>query len=152
MKALSIKQPWAWLICKGFKTIENRDWTTAFRGRFYVHAGKVSEATNKEVLGAILKALSNRQASEFMLALGHRKYPEFPAPDNLILGAIIGEVDIVGCVTESASLWFVGPIGFILANPVLYEQPIPCRGKLEFFEPDLTKAQEFALKNCLGGK
>ncbi len=26
MKALSIKQPWAWLICAGYKDIENRSW------------------------------------------------------------------------------------------------------------------------------
>lgn len=35
--ALSIRQPWAWLIVNGFKDIENRDWATPFRGRFLVH-------------------------------------------------------------------------------------------------------------------
>ena len=38
--ALSIRQPWAWLIVNGYKDIENRDWKTHYRGRFYVHAGK----------------------------------------------------------------------------------------------------------------
>ncbi len=50
--ALSIKQPWAWLVCKGFKDIENRDWykhmppLLSWPGyaknvpmRIYVHAG-----------------------------------------------------------------------------------------------------------------
>jgi hypothetical protein len=50
-------------------------------------------------------------------------------------GAIIGEVDIIDCVTESNSLWFEGKYGFVLANPVLYDKPIPCRGQLGFFEP-----------------
>ena len=40
MKALSIRQPWAWLIIKGHKDIENRSWPTAFRGRVLVHAAK----------------------------------------------------------------------------------------------------------------
>ena len=40
MKALSIRQPWAWLIVHGHKDIENRTWTTSFRGRLLVHAGK----------------------------------------------------------------------------------------------------------------
>jgi hypothetical protein len=40
MKALSIRQPWAWLIVHGHKDIENRTWTTTFRGRFLVHAGR----------------------------------------------------------------------------------------------------------------
>lgn len=30
--AISIRQPWAWLIANGFKDIENRDWATKFRG------------------------------------------------------------------------------------------------------------------------
>ena len=40
MKALSIRQPWAWLIVNGYKDIENRTWSTDFRGRIYLHAGK----------------------------------------------------------------------------------------------------------------
>ena len=32
MKALSIQQPWAWLIAHGKKDVENRTWATAFRG------------------------------------------------------------------------------------------------------------------------
>ena len=38
--ALSIRQPWAWLIVNGHKDIENRDWPTNFRGRLLVHAGQ----------------------------------------------------------------------------------------------------------------
>lgn len=52
-------------------------------------------------------------------------------------GAIIGEVDIVDCVTESKSPWFTGPYGFVLANPVAYKVPVPCKGKLGFFTPDI---------------
>lgn len=37
--ALSIRQPWAWLIVHGHKDIENRDWSTPFRGQLLVHAG-----------------------------------------------------------------------------------------------------------------
>ena len=40
MKALSIRQPWAWLIVNGYKDIENRTWSTDFSGRAYVNAGK----------------------------------------------------------------------------------------------------------------
>lgn len=32
MKALSVKQPWAWLIVSGKKTIEMRVWATNYRG------------------------------------------------------------------------------------------------------------------------
>lgn len=30
MAALSIRQPWAWLVVQGYKDIENRDWPTNF--------------------------------------------------------------------------------------------------------------------------
>lgn len=36
MKVLSIRQPYAWLIAIGCKTIENRTWNRKFRGRFLI--------------------------------------------------------------------------------------------------------------------
>ncbi|WP_234838619.1 ASCH domain-containing protein [Sinorhizobium meliloti] len=38
--AISIMQPWAWLIVNGHKDIENRDWPTKSRGPVAIHAGK----------------------------------------------------------------------------------------------------------------
>ena len=40
IKVLSVRQPWAWLICAGFKDVENRSWKTSYQGRLYIHAGK----------------------------------------------------------------------------------------------------------------
>jgi hypothetical protein len=43
--AISIRQPWAWLICEGRdprgegKPVENRDWSTDYRGELLIHAG-----------------------------------------------------------------------------------------------------------------
>ena len=39
MKALSIKQPRADLIIRGLKDVENRTWSTTYRGPMLVHAG-----------------------------------------------------------------------------------------------------------------
>lgn len=117
MKALSIQQPWAWLIVNGPKDIENRTWYTPFRGRVYVHAGK--------------KALYTSTVPDWE-RFDAQYWASRPG-----LGAIVGEVDIVDCVKASDSPWFQGPYGFVLANPVAYAEPIPCRGRLGFFEPDL---------------
>lgn len=38
--ALSIRQPWAWLILHAGKDIENRTWQTYQRGWFAIHASK----------------------------------------------------------------------------------------------------------------
>jgi hypothetical protein len=115
MKALSIRQPWAWLIAAGYKDIENRKWSTKFRGRIYIHASRGYD-------------LSFR-ASEFNIKL----------PTSLARGAIIGEVEIIDCITSSRSKWFIGPYGLLLSNPILYPEPIPCKGRLRFFEPILPR-------------
>ena len=39
---LSIRQPWAWLIVNGYKDIENRTWSTRFRGKVLIHGMKAS--------------------------------------------------------------------------------------------------------------
>lgn len=142
MKALSIKQPWAWLICKGYKDIENRDWfigrkvasgavnfTIPLPMRIYVHAGKQPDFTwDGEDL--IKKNLSREQFNDY------RTWSNY-----FVFGAIIGEVDITGCVTESESPWFVGKYGFILTNPKLYDKPIPYKGRLGFFEVNLRESK-----------
>ena len=40
MKAITIKEPWASMIACGFKHIETRSWSTKYRGRIAIHAGK----------------------------------------------------------------------------------------------------------------
>ena len=148
MKALSIRQPWAWLICAGYKDIENRNWkigrksqhgpyssyhqanfTIELPCRIYVHAGKSVDND-----GAIW-LWENKENLSIQGAM-----PEWVEICNIWReSAIIGEVDIVDCVTESKSPWFVGKYGFTLANPLLYEKPIPCKGKLGFFEPEIME-------------
>lgn len=132
MKALSIRQPWAWLICVGHKDIDNRDWPTKFRGRIYVHAGK-------EFDGESYIHMSDFPDNYDPIAVEAMHEKIHLISRSPYLGAIIGEVDIVGCVSDSKSPWFTGPYGFVLANPVLYEKPIPCKGRLRFFHPDIFK-------------
>jgi hypothetical protein len=38
VKTLSVKQPYATLICAGVKRVENRTWKTDYRGRLLIHA------------------------------------------------------------------------------------------------------------------
>ncbi len=135
MKALSIKQPWSWLIIQGFKDVENRVWATKFRGRIYVHAGQSKSEMSKEwtVIAWILQRLNNRQVAEFRNAFNLSRFA---------LGAIIGEVDIVDCVTESDSHWFEGPYGLVLHNPVIYEHPISMKGRLGFWEVNPPERSE----------
>jgi len=38
LRALSLRQPWAWLVTNGSKDIENRSWHTNHRGPLLIHA------------------------------------------------------------------------------------------------------------------
>lgn len=40
MKVITVKQPWATLIAKGYKEYEFRTWKTTYRGDILIHAGK----------------------------------------------------------------------------------------------------------------
>jgi len=127
VKALSVKQPWAWLICAGLKDVENRNWYTQYRGRCYVHTGiKIDKRAFEWLADRFPECLYQRVIVNGLIN-----------PSVLVTGAIIGEVEIVDCVEKSESHWFTGRHGFVLRNPVLYEVPVPCRGKLRFFEPDV---------------
>lgn len=111
--ALSILQPWAWIIVRGHKAIENRTWHTRFRGPFLVHAGKGFD----------------RDSEDFV----RRMCPDLPARENLQRGGIVGRAELVDCITSSDDPWFFGPVGFVLrsASPLPF---VPCRGQLGFFE------------------
>ena len=43
LPALSIRQPWAELIVRGHKDVENRTWRHSYRGPVLIHAGHKSE-------------------------------------------------------------------------------------------------------------
>lgn len=44
-RVLTVKQPWASLIAKGVKDVENRTWHTQYRGLLAIHAGQSYDET-----------------------------------------------------------------------------------------------------------
>jgi ASCH domain len=115
MRALSILQPWAWLIVNGHKDVENRTWPTRFRGEFLVHAGKKWGREQRDDL-------------EFV----REEFPHIVLPDSYELGGIVGAATVRACVMAHKSAWFNGPFGFVLADckPLPF---VPYRGQLGFF-------------------
>lgn len=118
MKALSIQQPWAWLIVNGYKDIENRDWPTRYRGPVLIHAGKKIDTL-------ALTWLKQHEARILP--------PGIAVPLNLDTGGVVGRATIADCVTASPSKWFEGKYGFVLADAA--RLPLqPLRGQLGLFE------------------
>jgi hypothetical protein len=151
MKALSIRQPWAWLICAGYKDVENRSWYLHMPPllnhpsyeknvpmHIYVHAGKISD---------VEKTGNGCSTERYILAMLKEEQKEEYFKATFTLGAIIGEVDIVGCsfrfgeeLDNLYSPWHEpGQYAFMMANPQLYDKPIPYRGHLGFFEVNLPE-------------
>lgn len=138
MKAISIRQPWAWLIVRPdltgdarleaifaseLKDIENRTWPTKFRGRVLVHASKGMTRAEYE------------DAQDPLWASGGPKI-ELPPFDQLQRGGIIGAVTIDACIhpADRTSRWHAqDQFGFHLvdARPVPF---VACKGALGFFD------------------
>ena len=118
MKAISIKQPWAWLILHAGKDIENRTWPTKQRGRVLIHAGKTID----------------KDAYPWVKAFCPDAYATLMEAD-VHTGGIVGAVTIVGCTDRGPSPWFMGPYGWLLfdATPLPF---VPYKGRLSFFDVD----------------
>lgn len=132
MKALSIKQPWAYLICSGIKDVENRSWRTNYRGKVLIHAcakwDNRSKSLNQLFTLDQWKIGIKDYFTKNALVLQSSKY--FP------ISAIIGSVEIFNCTKNNYSVWADPKCwNWWLKNPVLFDQPIfNVNGALSFWE------------------
>lgn len=122
IKALSVRQPWAWLIVSGHKDFENRSiaaMRSMHEGYIAIHASK--GMTRDEYLEARLYAQMNGV--------------KLPPPDELVRGAIIGEACVVAKAYDRPS---DNPWAFSTGMHLEYMRklftPIPCSGQLGFFK------------------
>lgn len=124
MKALTIHQPWAWAIAAGHKPVENRTWTTTYRGQLAIHAGKTWDPDGDDFIPRYV--------------LPPKWWKE---PGTLPRGAIVAVAELVdvhqAAVVEPCCLdWGQVPDGYNplyhwrLANVRALAEPVPCRGAL----------------------
>jgi hypothetical protein len=128
LPALSIRQPWAWLIVHGGKNIENRNWQTHFRGWFLIHAGKGMTEEEYDDVG------------EYLCGVGLDEVAvRVPPMRELHRGGIVGMAKLGNCVRGHESPWFCGEWGFVLdeVEPLDF---LPCKGALGFFRLPNTEA------------
>ena len=147
MKAITIKQPFASLIANDIKDIENRTWACPKKyigQRVLIHSGKAL------CRKSIFETLTTEQYKMFREKVGYSGL-DFLEPK----GYIIGSVQIVDCVVNHPSVWAdktenhtVGmnpriheditgkkiTYNWVLANPILFNEPIRAKGKLSFWD------------------
>ena len=132
IKALSLKQPFAWLIANGYLLVDDRKWGTQYRGPILIHASKGLYEEYYDYL---------------------KKNTDIPLPtkDKLEYGGIVGIAKLVLCcqpgnlpkgIDREQRVHFGGVhqeyFGFLFeeARPLPL---IPCRGKLGIFELNINE-------------
>jgi hypothetical protein len=114
--ALSVRQPWAWLIVNGVKDIENRSWRTHLRGPLLIHASSSLDGYAENI--------------EWV-----RRKRGISVPLDLARGGIVGVVDVIDCVESHKSKWFEkGSFGWVIANPRRLKFRL-CKGAVGLFRP-----------------
>jgi len=118
-RVLTVRQPHAYLLIHGspntgIKDVENRSKPTSYRGTLLIQASaKIDQAA---YAGYIAEGV------------------ELPPADQLVTGAIIGSVQVVGCVRGSRSRWAIpGYWHWLTSAPQAADPVIPIKGQLSMF-------------------
>lgn len=134
MKALTVRQPWAWALALGYKPVENRSTLWKFRGRLAIHAAAgvdpwADGMANPLVQGAIREALAG---------------PDRAQADDLFQarGAIIGLVTVLdvhravdGCCPSGWAEPADGrKVHMVCSSATPLPQPVPAVGALGLWD------------------
>jgi len=124
-KVLSITMPWAWLILKHGKDIENRTWFTNYRGEILIHASKKPEPDYLDILRIVYHPRE----------LDEKTKEKWRYLNAALCGCIIGSVELIDCVKYHDSTWAEnGFWNWVLRNPKIFKKPIPARGSLGLWQ------------------
>lgn len=119
LRALTVRQPWAWALVMGYKDVENRNRPTRYRGTLLIHAG--------------LQLDPDGFVAIWELGLLRKM------PDSLPRGGLIGTVSVVDCIKNADSEWTVpGKWQWILSRPTQFRGLLECRGGQGLFAPGVS--------------
>lgn len=125
MRALTVRQPWAWAIVHGGKNVENRDWKprVAPEGRIAIHAAA-------------------RDAGDYAWPFVAERTEPFALTADLVRGAIVGTAELADihqgsssargwCKRPECAIWgMAAAYHWVLTDARPLVEPIPCRGSL----------------------
>lgn len=137
IRAITVGPPFAHAIVTGAKKLENRTWSTKYRGPLLIHAASSLWAEDVETVET-----------------RYEKMGLPPLPEELVVASLVGVVTLVDVVHISnpgkwgRDLWFRGPYAFVLARPVMFTEPVDAKGRLQLWLPersDLRKMSKYLL-------
>lgn len=172
MITISVKQPWAYLLCAGIKGIENRTWKLPekYKGQSVLIHASGNAMTWQHTL-AYIQSLDN---SKEILDLFIKNNFNGEWLRSLHVSAIIGSVVFTDCEINHSSVWAektevdcTNPIkcgswntdscqdgcinhyglkkpiyNWVASNPILFDTPIPAKGKLSFWDFPNIKSEK----------
>ena len=156
LKTLSVKEPWASLIFKYGKDVENRSWYSPYCGPLLIHASnKVDLERNNDASSNCYQDSWKDLVSELQYN-GVSELPHSFAELDINPGHILGLVWLSACVKNSRSPWaFPNHYHWLLSDPILFKGSFPCRGRLGLFDTvipmddsDPKRAAAFAPYRC----
>lgn len=130
MRAFTIRQPWAWAVATGAKSVENRKQAFNYTGPLMVHAGG---------------QLADAAAFTTVHDLTGSPVPDLGrpgCPTESALGAVIAVVDITGVhrstdCNNTCSPWAQPyQAHHVLSNPRILRRPVTANGRLGLWRPD----------------
>lgn len=116
LMALTIHRPWSDLIAAGHKRVENRTWTTAYRGLIAIHAGRAYDDT----------------AAATAAASGHEVPPTHLSPNGIVAVARLVDVHHGGpqaCGPPCQPYGVPGHYHWVLDEIRRLPEPIWARGR-----------------------
>jgi len=125
VRGVTIRRPWANLVARGSKRVENRTWRPPAKSigrRIAIHAG----------LG-----IDRAPCELFHVA---------PGPGGVVVAVAVVDrvVDRVADVPVDDRVWYTGPLGWLLRDVVALPAPVPCRGALGLWRvPEAVEAAIF---------
>jgi len=135
MKAISMKQPYAWLMANGYKMPEFRSRQDQFRGECYIHSPKT---VDKQAFMWIAKHLGLPFVKQYFVN-------GLPPADMFITGKVIGQLTVIDCITLDEAkrqypnnIWVqsnngeLGTYAFITRSPIYFppSAQFPLKGKV----------------------
>jgi hypothetical protein len=143
VKAITVRQPWAWAIIYGAKDVENRAQTWSYRGPLAIHAG-TTWSPQGEVDDRVWNALCRTWHADAWRCENVHDAPS-ARPDRFPFGVIIGVADLTDvhragegcCDSPWADAEYHGKPSthLVLADPQPIATPIPARGSLGLWMP-----------------
>lgn len=119
-RVLSVRQPWAWLLVNGYKNVENRTWTTNYRGEIYIHAGQKWDSDAKYWLYRYFPELA-------------KKVYDLKEKGEIKTGGIVGKVNLDRLITNSSRPWANKACWHWEVSNAQALPFIPCKGRLSLY-------------------